>query len=249
MIHRDAVRRQEGSPAREGEEHASDPLPADSLDINVEGRAIAAPDDGFGQLWRKVFRIRLEGVERTPEEIVRTWRERFGEFWPKGNYFYRPDEGLKEGEVALVDIAMAAGTRVATGIVVIDVSPTAFTFITPEGHTFAGTITFSAVEEAGAPVAQVEIILRASDPIYELGMPLGGHARENRFWRQTLRNLAAHFGVEAIPSMRQDKLDPRRHWRNATNVVHNAYLHTAFYMITRPFRRVAGGLVGRGKPQ
>ena len=39
--------------------------------------------------------------------------------------------------------------------------------------------------------------MRASDPIYELGLALGGHRQEDRFWQHTLTQLAAHFGGAA----------------------------------------------------
>ena len=38
--------------------------------------------------------------------------------------------------------------------------------------------------------------MRAQDPISEIGLTIGGHGMENRFWEQTLANLAAHLGVE-----------------------------------------------------
>ena len=72
----------------------------------------------------------------------------------------------------------------------------AFTFMTPQGHVFAGWITFSAFEEEGGTVAQVQVLLRAFDFAYELGFRLGASKSENRFWEQTLLALAAHFGVD-----------------------------------------------------
>jgi hypothetical protein len=89
--------------------------------------------------------------------------------------------------------------------------------------------------------------MRASDPIYEIGMPLGGHQHENKFWQASLRALARYFDVEAEPGMEMEVLDPTRQWRNARNVVHNAFLHTAVTVGTRPIRRVAGKLRSRGQ--
>ncbi len=108
----------------------------------------------------------------TPSGLVDVWKKRYTEFWPKGSHLYQPPEGLETGDVAAADLAMIAGTRVATGIIVLNVDDTSFTFATLQGHTFCGTITFSGVEEDGATVARVDVIMRASDPIYEIGMPL-----------------------------------------------------------------------------
>lgn len=214
-----------------------DELPADALDINVNGNETASPDDGFGQLWRKRYRVLLGNV--APETVIQTWRDRFGEFWPAGNRFVQPLTGLKKGEVALADLDMPAGTRLSTGIVVLDTSPTSFTFGTPEGHILAARITFSAVEEAGTTIGEVDVLLRPSDPIFEVAFLLGGQQREDRFWLDTLTNLARHFGSTATPTVETEKLDTRRHWLNATNIVDNAYLRTGLYMLGRPFRSIA----------
>jgi hypothetical protein len=42
------------------------------------------------------------------------------------------------------------------------------------------------------------------------------------------------------------RLDSHRKWRNAINIIHNSYLHTAIYMVTRPLRRLVGRLTGQG---
>jgi hypothetical protein len=224
----------------------SDPLPPGALARNVAGRKVTGPDDGFGKLWRKRYWIRLTGSSVTPAELIATWKKRYTEFWPKGSHLYQPPSGLEKGDVAAADLAMIGGTRVGTGIIVIEDTRTSFTFATLEGHTFAGTITFSSRDDAGATVAQVEVIMRASDPLYELGMSLGGHRHENRFWEASLGALARYFGVEAEPAMDMTCLDSHRKWRNATNIVDNAFLHTVTYLVGRPFRLLAGGRRSRG---
>jgi hypothetical protein len=236
-----------GPPARHAGDLGAGALPADALAINVDGREITGPDEGFGQLWRKRYWIRLTGIDARPAHVVQEWRAHFGEFWPGTNHFYRPLQGLQPGEVAVSDLEMPAGTRLSTGIVVARVDPTSFTFLTTQGHTFAGQITFSAHDDAGTTVAQVEVLLRASDPLFEIGMPLGGHAREDEFWQGTLRNLAAHFGVAAEPEMRALRLDRGRHWGKATNIVYNSYLRTGIHMATRPLRSLARRLTSRGR--
>jgi len=104
--------------------------------------------------------------------------------------------------------------------------------MTPEGHMFAGMISFSAFADAtdgadsGATVVQIQALIRASDPIYEAGFRLGlGHKAEDQFWSDTLRNLARHFG------------SPRR---EARNVWQNAALRTALYRPVLLARRLLG---------
>jgi hypothetical protein len=60
-----------------------------------------------------------------------------------------------------------------------------------EGMPFAGWNTFSAFEEDGVTVAQVQVLMRADDPLYELAMVLFAHRMEDRHWQQTLHKLAA----------------------------------------------------------
>ena len=43
-----------------------------------------------------------------------------------------------------------------------------FSFMTPQGHMFAGMNTFSAETEDGVTVVQIQALIRASDPIYEV---------------------------------------------------------------------------------
>lgn len=224
----------------------SDPLPPEALRDNVEGRDVTSVEDGFGKLWRKRFWVRLEDADVTPSGLIDVWKKRYTEFWPEGSHLYQPPEGLEKGDVAAADLAMIAGTRVATGIIVLNVDDTSFTFATLQGHTFCGTITFSGVEEDGATVARVDVLMRASDPIYEIGMPLGGHQHENKFWEASLHALAKYFGVEAHPQMDMTCLDDHRQWRNIGNIRYNAFLHTIFQVVTRPFRLALGRLRSRG---
>jgi hypothetical protein len=225
----------------------SDPLPRGALVENVAGRKVTGPEDGFGRLWRKRYWVRLAGSTITPAELIEVWTTRYTEFWPEGSRLYQPTSGLEQGDVAAADLAMIGGTRVGTGIVVTEEHDTSFTFASLQGHTFNGTITFTGHEDGGVTVAQVEVNARASDPLYEIFMPLGGHWHENRFWKASLSALARHFGVEAQPEMSMECLDTRRKWRNAGNIVHNAFLHTAAYLVARPFRRLAHWLRSRGR--
>ena len=40
------------------------------------------------------------------------------------------------------------------------------------------------------------MLLRASDPIYEAALGLGGHRKEAQFWRKTLTALGRHLGLD-----------------------------------------------------
>ena len=132
----------------------------------------------------------------SPAEVVATWRRDFGSFWPPGNRFYGPFTGLEPGEVALLNLTMPGGLELSTGVLVLYADEEGFTLMTPEGHQFAGWITFNAFTRRRAgTTAQAQVLMRSSDPIYEIGMAFGGHRVEDRFWAATLTALAASFGV------------------------------------------------------
>ncbi len=113
--------------------------------------------------------------------------------------------------------------------------------MTPQGHLFSGWITFSAFTSNGVTVAQAEVLMRAADPICELGLMFGGHRKEDKFWTHTLTQLARRVGV-AEPEVEQRVVcvDSRRQWSRAGNVWQNGAVRTSIYRSGTPFRWVAG---------
>ena len=65
-------------------------LPSEALNLNVEGRQVVGPLQGFGQLWQKTYWVRLSGTTVSPADLIQTWKDNFPDFWPKGNRFYAP---------------------------------------------------------------------------------------------------------------------------------------------------------------
>jgi hypothetical protein len=198
----------------------------------VEGKRLVGPVQGFGKLWQKTYKVRLEGVETTPAAVIAAWREGFPGFWPKGHDFYAPLTGLDPGEVALIKLTGPGRIKLKTGVMVLYADDVSFTLMTPEGHMFAGWITFSAHEEDDATVAQAQVLMRAQDPLGELGLALGGHGKENRFWEETLENLAASLGARGAKASTQTIcVDRRRQWSRATNVRHSVGIRSTLHLI------------------
>ena len=213
-----------------------------ALNLNVEGRQPVGPLQGFGQMWQKTYRVRLSGTQTTPAEVIRIWKDKFPTFWPSGAKFYGPLAGIAPGEVALINVKGPGGMPLSTGVLVIYCDDESFTFMTPEGHMLSGWITFSSYEEEGSTVAQAQVLVRANDPIYEIGMRLMGYKAEDRQWHHVLRSLAAHFGVAAQVEQTTTLVDPRLQWKQARNIWKNAAMRTAMYAPVRLARK----LVGRG---
>ena len=198
----------------------------------VEGKRLVGPVQGFGKLWQKTYKVRLNGVETTPAQVIAAWRGDFGKFWPKGNDFYPPLTGLDPGEVALLSAAGPARMKFKTGVMVLFADEVSFTLMTPEGHMFAGWITFSAFEDGDAVVAQAQVLMRAQDPIGELGLTFGGHGKENTFWEQTLTALAASLGAKGAQVTTQTVcVDRRRQWSRATNVRNSVAIRSTLHML------------------
>jgi hypothetical protein len=221
--------------------------PSGALNLNVEGRQALSPLQGFGQMWQKTYRIRLEGTNIQPSEVIKTWKENFPKFWPKGNRFYAPLTGIAPGEVAFLNLSMPVGIRLSTGVMVLYADDESFTLMTPQGHIFAGWITFSSYEDDGCTIAQSQVLIRANDPMYEIGFRLGGHAKEDRFWQDTLKSLAEYFGVEAPVQTQKVCVDPKLQWSQAKNIWHNSAIRTTLYTVSKPVRWV--GQSFRRKPE
>jgi len=213
--------------------HVTD-APKGSLAATVEGRRLSGPLQGFGQLWQKTFRVRLDGT-LAPAAVIAEWKARFPDFWPKGNTFYAPICGIRPGEVALLKITAAGPVKLNSGVMVVYADETSFTLMTPEGHALAAWITFSAERDAaGRVVAQAQALERTSDPITELAYAFGANRMNDRFWEQTLESLARHLGSEARCETTIVKVDPRRQWRHAGNIVHNAGIRGMLWTVTHP---------------
>ncbi|HUG14654.1 MAG TPA: hypothetical protein VMM78_06505 [Thermomicrobiales bacterium] len=216
--------------------------PQGAINLNVDGRVVTSPIQGFGKMWQKTYRVRLSSLAASPEEVIREWKAHFPTFWPPGNRFYGPLTGLVPGDVALLNLMMPGRQKLSTGVLVLYADEESFTLMTPQGHVFAGWITFSAFAESDETVVQAQVLMRASDPAYELGLTLGGHAQENRFWEHTLTRVAAHFQQQGPVETSTLCIDPRRQWRRAGNIWHNAGIRTGLYVATTPARWVGTGM-------
>jgi hypothetical protein len=204
---------------------------------NVAGRRLTGPVQGFGKMWEKTYTLDA-GQVIGPQDAIATWKAHFPEFWPKGNRFAGALAGISPGDVALLDLAMGGGVKLSTGVFVLYADQESFTLMTPQGHMFAGWITFSAEQAGEATIVRAHVLMRANDPLYELGMTFGGHAKEDRFWEQTLTALGGRLGVpDPQVKTRSICVDSHRQWRNAKNVWHNAMLRSTLQTVAAPLHR------------
>jgi hypothetical protein len=215
---------------------------------NVAGRRLTGPVQGFGKMWQKTYRMDA-GSQITPEQAIATWREHFPEFWPKGNRFAGALTGINPGDVALLDLSIGGGVKLSTGVFVLYADAESFTLMTPQGHMFAGWITFSAEREGDTTTVQAQVLMRANDPLYEVAMTLGGHRKEDKFWAATLTALGRRLGL-ADPRVetRSTCVDSKRQWRHSRNVWHNSMVRSVLQTISAPLvglSRLARGMNSR----
>jgi hypothetical protein len=223
-------------------------VPVGAMNINVEGRQVVSPLHGFGGLWQKTFRVRLAGLDKTPAEVMRAWKDNFPKFQPPENRFYPSMAGIRPGEVVFIHGRVPALPGLppilpmASGVMILYADDESFTVMTPEGFPEAGWNTFSVYEEDGAPVAQVQTMARAADPLYEMYFRfLGSSAQQDKTWTHVLTSLAAHFGLPAQVQVDKKCLDPAIQWRQAKNLWKNAGIRTVFYLPVALVKSMFGG--------
>ena len=195
----------------------------EALNLNVVGRRPTGPLQGFGQMWRKTYRIPLANHE--PEDVIATWKAEYDSFWPDHSRFYAPITGIKPGEVGVIN-SKQGPVKLSTGVLVLYTDDTSFTFMTPEGHPFAGWITFSSYSDDGRIFAQVELLLRPNDPLYEVGFKAYGSRAEDHMWQETLQSLASRLGSDGEVHTTVVRVDKKRQWRRFGNIRHNSVIRT-----------------------
>ncbi len=215
--------------------------PAGAINLNVEGKQVVGPLQGFGQLWQKTYRVRLNGARVTPAEVVAFWKQHLPDLMPANSRFYPSVTGIRPGEVVLINARLpGVPTPVSTGVLILYADDESFTVMTPEGHPESGFNTFSAFVDQDVTLAQIQSLARANDPVYEFGFRfLGGSKQQERIWRHVLTQLAAHFNAIA-PEVQLSKVrvDNRLQWSQAKNIWHNALIRTALNTPGRLARKV-----------
>lgn len=214
-------------------------VPTGALNLNVEGRGVMNPLQGFGQLWQKTFRIALPGVQLTPTEVVTIWKAHFTEFQPAQNRFFVEGKKIEPGRIMLINASLG-GMPVSTGMVVLYSDDISFTLMTPQGHPESGWVTFSAEMEADTLVCQVQTMSRSNDPLNEIVFRIFASKAQDRIWTHVLEALAAHIQVAGQQvQVAKVCIDPRVQWSEVKNIWHNAALLTLLYILAAPLRWIS----------
>ena len=204
-------------------------IPGGARNLNVEGRRLFGPLQGFGQLWQKTYRIGLRATNLTPQEVIATWKSSVPKLKPSTKRFFPSALGITPNALVLID-AQTPGGPISTGVMVLYAGAESFTLMTPAGHPEAGWVTFSSYLEEGCTFAQVQVLARAGDPLYELAFLLAGSKLQDDIWNHVLMALAAELGTSGEVKMDKKLLDPKLQWGRASNIWYNAQLRTLLYI-------------------
>jgi anti-anti-sigma factor len=212
-------------------------MPAEAVNLNVDGLRCVGPVEGFGQMWQKIYRQPLTGTNIEPGEALRVLKENFPNFQPSENRFYPSAAGIKPGEVVLINSSTPGGP-IYTGVVVLYSDNESFTFITPQGHPESGWVSFSAYDEDGVTAVQILGLARANDPVYEAAFRLIGARFQERIWRHVLSSMANHLGVQPDVEVQKACADAKLQWSGVKNIRYNAQILSMIYALAAPLRRV-----------
>ncbi len=206
--------------------------PEGALAKNMDNRRVRSQLEGFGKLWQKTFWLMIDKPGLTPKDIITIFMKNFVVFQVPENFFYPTSKGLTPGALVFID-SVTPGGIVSTGIYVIYADETSFTYITPHGHPEAGWITFSAKEQDGKIRMQIQGIVRASDPFYELAYAIAGQAFQEKIWLNVLTSLAKKLEIEDNGQM--VKYKPADNWQlsKAGNIWYNAQLRSLPLNLTK----------------
>jgi anti-anti-sigma factor len=221
-------------------------IPQEAMNINVHGRRTSSPANGFGRLCEKRYRLRLHDTDLEPRQIVSLWRSEFASFWPKGNHLFPSgNAAIAPGTTALLNLSLPGGLVLATGLTVIYADDTSFSFMTASGHILSGWITFSCFRKKDATYLQVHPLFRASDPLMELGFRMGADVQEDRFWHETLGNLARRLGTHGDVGQQNILFDPSIQWRRFANLRYSAAIRSSLYMPVYLLKKCFPAVTGR----
>jgi anti-anti-sigma factor len=203
---------------------------------NMDGRKIVGQLQGFGTMWEKTYWLNIKEPGIKKEDVILAMQEHFVEFQLPENSFYPTSKGIAPGEMIFID-SRTPGGIVSTGVMVLYVDDSSFTFITPQGHPEAGWITFSVNEQEDSVYVQIQGLVRSSDPFFEVAFTLAGSKFQETIWKHVLSSLARYLGAEDNVQMKKYRPSPDLQWGKFRNIWYNSQLRSLPLSITKSFKR------------
>ena len=139
-------------------------VPEGALNLNVEGRRLASPIQGFGKMWQKTYQVRLPRRTRLGPRGDRDLEGALPGLLAGGQPLLRAAHRNRARRRGAAQHGLPGKMKLSTGVMVLYADEESFTLMTPEGHMFAGWITFSATAVGDDTVAQAQVLMRAQRP-------------------------------------------------------------------------------------
>src|SRR4051795_5364422 len=175
---------------------APPPLPS-----SIAPDEIQRPDDGHGPLFHRVYRTRIRDAAMTPEEVVARVAANPDRVAPTEFASFQKVRG-EDGEMRVGDEYVVHMAGPWDGPVrVIERTPTCFRLVTLEGHLEAGQIRFSARQEDGMIVFEIESWARSAGLLVDLLYDRLRMAKEVQLhmWMSMLQRIADMAGGGGTP--------------------------------------------------
>ncbi|MGE5133796.1 MAG: hypothetical protein ACM32E_12900 [Gemmatimonadota bacterium] len=196
-------------------------------------RSLPGPAGGFGKMWHKAYRVNLGG-QVSPRAAIAAWKAEVPGLYPAGDRLAVPLGGLTPADAALLAVT-TGGVTLSTGVPVLYADDESCTLASPPGHLQAAWLTVSAERPAERTILRAQLLMRAGDPLGELYLACGGHAREDRCWTAALTALASRLGAAgAAVEVHGICLDSRRQWHRARNLWRGATVRGVLHAAAAP---------------
>jgi hypothetical protein len=157
---------------------------------------IQRPDDGHGPLFHRVYRTRIRETAMTPEAVMARVAAAPDCVAPTEFASFQKVRG-EDGEMRVGDEYVVHMAGPWDGPVrVVERAPTCFRLVTLEGHLEAGQIRFSARQEEGMVVFEIESWARSAGPLVDLLYDRLRMAKEVQLhmWTSMLQRIADMAG-------------------------------------------------------
>lgn len=151
--------------------------------------------EGTGNLVRRRFVTRLEGVTRYPKELFQEFRQRFFELAPEATMRSAgepvEDRRIETGTTLTLDLPLRGHVQVR----IVEVTSTSMTLVTLAGHPLAGANTFRFEGIPGHDLRfEVETCDRSATPLDEIAMRTLGLFLKRWTWATLVERTAKAFG-------------------------------------------------------
>jgi NADH dehydrogenase len=155
------------------------------------------PDEGFGPLRLRRYWTTIVGSRLTASQLLHRVREGFAELVPRSTMNLDVEPGTPSSVEEGATLTIALPLRGTIQVRVEELTDTAFTCVTLEGHPMAGAITFHAEDMADALRFQVRTVDRPATVPDLFTLSTVGRLLKHRTWQRLIENVIRESGGTA----------------------------------------------------